>query len=800
MKSFNEEDARRFYRWLTHQPDEYTEIRIIKWPPPGEVKQFWVQNEKDFIKICKTWSGKRQVYCGLNPRLREGGTNEDVARVIAIPLDIDSFRPSKDVAVSEEELAATKDRMIKINSWMRVQGYQQPFIAMSGNGFHILQRLDITLTEELTAGDLSSKLESYFFNEVPGSDKMDKILDASRIIKVPGTLSVKGVPTEERPHRLSYILNEGSPESDTVLVDHIQSLELYTPDVKIYTPIPITKTEETKKRKTSRLLPCFKRFAEEGGRLADVGSEDNLLRLALVAEAHAKGYSREEILELFTKADDYNPKTTAEKVDHQLGKLAVKGQKKWRCKAIHKHGGCLGKTCKRYKKHVDKYLDEPEMQIEEESRKELMSKVLNLLEQNYVFATPDDVEQLYLYENGVYIQGETIIKEGVEEILGDDADTGFCNEAINHFKRRSYVKRDVFNKFEGEVPVLNGLLNLETMQLRDFDPKKIFTFKINTKFSQGKDAPKFKAVLKQILPEADERALLQENAGYILWPEFPHHKFMIFIGTGRNGKGVIIRTLEGIIGKKNISNIRLEHLSGGHRFMVANLFGKLMNVCSEPSTRRPFKTELLKQITGQDTVDGEIKNKQTLLKFTPFAKFFVQANKLPLVDDITLSFWDRINIIAFTKTFTDEQKNKILDIEKTWLDDEDERSGVLNWMIEGLKRLKENGAFTQTKSRDQTILTFKRVSDPIGAFLTDPEECMYGSILWVTRSDLYDAYKEYAEIYGVAIESNGVFTARMKKLPGIKEGWRTKAGKNQRSWLGLSVLQKTPPPVLEEFA
>ena len=273
---------------------------------------------------------------------------------------------------------------------------------------------------------------------------------------------------------------------------------------------------------------------------------------------------------------------------------------------------------------------------------------------------------------------------------------------------------------------------------------------------------------------------------------------MIFIGTGRNGKGVIIRTFEGIIGKENVSNIRLEHLSGGHRFMVANLFGKLMNVCSEPATRSPFKTELLKQITGQDTVDGEIKNKQKLLKFTPFAKFFVQANKLPLVDDITLSFWDRLNIIEFTKTFTDTKKNKIIDIEKTWLNDEDERSGILNWMIEGLKRLKENGMFTQTKSRDQMILKFKQVSDPIGAFLTDPEECMYGSILWVHRSDLYDAYKVYAENIGAAIESNGVFTARMKKLPGIEEGWRTvRTGNSKRSWLGISTFQKASPAVLD---
>lgn len=431
------------------------------------------------------------------------------------------------------------------------------------------------------------------------------------------------------------------------------------------------------------------------------------------------------------------------------------------------------------------------------TKKDTMSQVLALLEENYIFATSEDIEILYLYRDGVYILADTIIKGDVEKILGDDTDSSFCNEVINHFKRRSYTPRTTFNNFGGEIPVLNGLLNLETMQIRDFDPKKIFTFKVNTKFDQSKDCPKFKNAFKQILPKNDEQALLQEYCGYVLWPEFPHHKFMIFIGTGRNGKGVIIRTLEGIIGKDNISNIRLEHLDGSHRFMVANLFGKLMNVCSEPSTRRPFKTELLKQITGQDTLDGEIKNKQNLLKFPSFAKFFVQANKLPVVDDTTLSFWDRINIIEFTNTFTDEKGNKVVNIERTWLDDEDERSGILNWMIEGLKRLKENGQFTQTKSMAQQILKFKQVSDPIGAFLADPEECMYGSVLWVTREELYNAYKDYAESQGATIESTGVFVERIKKLPSVAPRKKRVKGASERIWKGISIIKKDA--TLEDF-
>ena len=418
--------------------------------------------------------------------------------------------------------------------------------------------------------------------------------------------------------------------------------------------------------------------------------------------------------------------------------------------------------------------------------------VLNYLKEAYIYKTPRDTEQLYLYDKGLYKLGKTHIKGTLEKMLGEHNSKGLTSEIIAHLVRGSYCEREDFNRFKGEIPILNGLLNLETMQLEDFDPEKIFTFKVNTKFDSRKDCPKFKAALKQILPKADERALIQEFSGYTLLPAFPYHDFMIFIGGGRNGKGVIIRTLEGILGKTNVSNIRLEHFGSGHKFIVANLYGKLMNVCSEPSTRKPFKTEMLKQITGQDTISGSIKFIQNLLGFVPFAKFFVQANKLPQVDDITLSFWDRVNIIGFTQTFTAEKGNRIPDIERGWLDDEDERSGILNWMIEGLARLKENNGFTQTESKEEQILTFRRVSDPIGAFLTDPEECIYGSILWVTHGDIYEAYKNYSEVQGTAIDSVAVLKGRIRKLPGVLERKKKIAKKDVRIWKGLSIKMKTP--------
>jgi len=475
------------------------------------------------------------------------------------------------------------------------------------------------------------------------------------------------------------------------------------------------------------------------------------------------------------------------------------GGKPFTCEHLLEAFGGDEKLCRGCaRKSIKLVEDRPLMkEEEEESRKEQIAKAFSILMDGSTFAAPKDVEILYIYEDGVYVLGETEVKAAVEEILGEDASIGICNEVIQHLVRKSYVPRSSFNKFRDVIPVENGLLDLKNMQLSDFDPKKIFTFKVNAKFDQSKDCPKFKAYLEQVLPNIDDRTLLQEYAGYTLMPAFPHHKFMFLYGTGRNGKGVFIRTMEGLLDENTTANVPLECIDGSHRFAATNLFGILMNTCSEPSTRKPFKTELLKKICGQDSIDGEIKGVQNPLRFKSFAKFYVVGNKYPLVDDRTLSFWDRVLIIGFNETFTDTKGNKVVDIEKIWLNNEDERSGILNWLITGLKRLNENGKFTQTKSMDKKILEFKQVSDPIGAFLTDPNECTYGPALWTTRNALYDAYKNYAEDLGATIESPDIFVGRVRRTPGVVERWKKVGGKNERVWKGIGLGKKTP--ILEDF-
>jgi putative DNA primase/helicase len=418
---------------------------------------------------------------------------------------------------------------------------------------------------------------------------------------------------------------------------------------------------------------------------------------------------------------------------------------------------------------------------------------------NYYFKTPDDVEILYLFQDGEYIQGEPTIKGKIESMFGNETNTGLCGEIINHLKRRSYVSRKKFNNFDGEIPVLNGLLNLETGELRNFTPDKIFTFKIQAKYDPQKTCPKWIKFMEEVLPQREDRLSIQEYAGYTLYPRMPFHKIAFLVGNGRNGKGSFIRTIQDILGPDNSANIRLDHLNGSHRFIATNLYGKLMNVSSEPSTRWPLQTELLKALTGEDWLDGEVKGKQNPIKFQPFAKHFVQANKLPKVSDTTLGWWDRVLITIWEQTFLEEKGNQIKDIEDTWLKNEDERSGILNWLIEGWKRLNKHKKFTQSKTQREAMIQFKRASDPIGAFLA--EECEYNPEYFTLREEFYDSYKDYARSLNAEIEGNRVFWERIRLVPSVSLDKKKRiAGKNERVVMGAKIRERIEEDItLDEF-
>ena len=123
-------------------------------------------------------------------------------------------------------------------------------------------------------------------------------------------------------------------------------------------------------------------------------------------------------------------------------------------------------------------------------------------------------------------------------------------------------------------------------------------------------------------------------------------------------------------------------------------------------------------------------------------------------------------ILKFLNTFTG--KNQVDNIERCWLNDSAEVSGIFNWMLEGFIRLGINHDFTLSKTTKEIILEFKRTSDPIGAWMED--NCIFEADGFVSRKAAFEDYKNYADSeLGKTPETERRFYQRMRDTPKVKD-------------------------------
>jgi len=129
----------------------------------------------------------------------------DIIRRRWFPVDIDPVRPSG-VSSTDEEHTAALVAAERIAAYLAEQGFPDPVRADSGNGAHLLYRVDLPNDEaatEVVKGALAT-LDALFSNEAVTVDTANH--NAARIWKLYGTCSRKGDNTPERPHRRARLL------------------------------------------------------------------------------------------------------------------------------------------------------------------------------------------------------------------------------------------------------------------------------------------------------------------------------------------------------------------------------------------------------------------------------------------------------------------------------------------------------------------------------------------------------------------------------------------------------------------
>jgi hypothetical protein len=199
--------------------NKIAELRIMQ-RVKGVVSGYY-NDYREMAKAAANWNGKAPgIYTTLNPvdtallaRARnrvcagslEATKDLEVTRRTFLPLDFDPVRVAG-VSSTEQEHEAAITRAQECCEFLRKRGWPAPIVADSGNGAHLLFRID--LPNDKTAAELvKGCLQALAFRFDDEAVKIDcKVYNAARIWKVYGTLAAKGDNTSERPHRTSKLL------------------------------------------------------------------------------------------------------------------------------------------------------------------------------------------------------------------------------------------------------------------------------------------------------------------------------------------------------------------------------------------------------------------------------------------------------------------------------------------------------------------------------------------------------------------------------------------------------------------
>ena len=420
------------------------------------------------------------------------------------------------------------------------------------------------------------------------------------------------------------------------------------------------------------------------------------------------------------------------------------------------------------------------------------------------FAFMRDNDTGFYYENGVYKENaERLVAATCQRLVGITPilTEHKINEIIGHIRRSCYHDRKEFNPDPNIINVKNGLLNVLTCTLAPHTPDYLSNVQNPVEYNPATDCPAIKQFLTEI-HEKEDISTMQELFGYLLLRDNRIQKAVLSVGGGENGKSTEQRVIQAFLGPENCAHKSWQQLEND-RFASSGLEGKLVNLFADLPSNGVDTTTTFKMLTGGDAIDAERKFKDSY-SFLSFAKLIFSTNKPPKVsNEDSYAFWRRWIIMEYPRQFTDKDKKPNILQELTT---PEELSGLLNYALEGLKRLLTNNKFSYNKSVDEVTEYYMQAADPVYAFAVSSECDIRGDVV-VLKDAFYDAFKEYCKKNKMPILAPNSFARSLVNQVGFHVRATRIKVKEERmpAWQGITLVNldsqpKTPdnPPAPQQ--
>lgn len=310
----------------------------------------------------------------------------------------------------------------------------------------------------------------------------------------------------------------------------------------------------------------------------------------------------------------------------------------------------------------------------------------------------------------------------------------------------------------------NGILDISTGKMMDFSPEIVMTNKIPWEYDpEAYSEIADKTLDKIACRDKGVRAVLEEAIGYSFLRRNEMSKAFFLTGVGSNGKSTFLDMLNNVVGEANRASLGLEELD--ERFSIATLTNKLINTGDDISDEfwHGRNTAMFRKLVSGNEVKAEFKGENSFF-FKPYAKFFFSANALPRIRSKGFeAIKRRLVIIPFEAKFSKNDPD--YDPYITWkLRDEGVMQYLIRIGIEGLKRVLENHAFTESAKVQKQIEDYELENNPI---LLWSQDMPLEKIVNQSTKEIHKSYKMFCVENGFQEMTLSSFSKELNRRFGL---------------------------------
>lgn len=314
------------------------------------------------------------------------------------------------------------------------------------------------------------------------------------------------------------------------------------------------------------------------------------------------------------------------------------------------------------------------------------------------------------------------------------------------------------------------------VEAREHDRQQMLTKVADVDYDEDATCPQFQEFLDRMQPDTAMQRFLQVFHGYaMLMGGNGEQKVAYHFGQGGNGKSVFIETLGRLAGSYR-TTVSPETISGeGQRQGqqaspdIARLFNTRFVTVEELPKGVPLKEELVKAFSGGSTMTARFLQKE-FFEFDPIFVAVLSGNYRPETQGSDNGIWRRLLIIHWAQTIAENDPSRV-PLPELLARFDGERSGILNWLIEGALIYLKDGLMKHVPPAVTDFTSeYRRERDNVGEFAasmmipTPGEKVQAGTV--------YTVYLNWCEVNGQRGATQRSFGDRLSQLGYKKETGR----------------------------